>query len=434
MFRPLTVRWGVVVVCRDGEFVIFDSLDVSYGETWGLTLGAAHPQPISRALAAGRHAAGYGYAVLLAAQGQPLAMVEYYQHEGNQWWRVYLFDDRSYRTQLICLESHGKEMLRVYHKTGWQFSSERQYFSREWDVYETTTVSADGLVEIRSEFDGSDQALYVRRAAQSRGQSPVEPENSTVQLFSAPIEDFLCPAPQFGDWQVFVRFLAQYGHEPAAAVALNETSLDEPRGPLRANGIEQMFTPGGRDTPHGPAVVELIDAGLLRIPSGRLVAMDPGWPEKASATISVPAGEYPVTVSLMRFTDTMCPPSVAAARVSLLDTPPIEWEMSLRPDEDQRLLSDGEFYGVGVDTGIAAFLDRTRTVDEDEFNDELVMPLDSCFTVELAGAASEPNLIGFRAGSPDGGTFPVWIGRTAGGQASCVVIDFQLYPPLRRSD
>ncbi|WP_433665189.1 DUF4241 domain-containing protein [Nocardia sp. CA-128927] len=148
----------------------------------------------------------------------------------------------------------------------------------------------------------------------------------------------------------------------------------------------------------------------------------------------VPAGEYPVTVSLMRFADTMHPPSVAAARVSLLDTPPIEWEMSLRPDEDQRHLDDGKFYGVGVDTGIAAFLDMTRTVDEDEFNDELVMPFDSCFTVELANVASEPNLIGFRAGSPDGGTFPVWIGRTEGGQVSCLVIDFQLYPPLRRSD
>ncbi|MEV6562979.1 DUF4241 domain-containing protein [Nocardia sp. NPDC051756] len=414
--------------------MIFDSLDVSYGETWGLTLGAAHPQPISRASAARRHAAGYGYAVLLAAQGQPLAMVEYYQHEGHQWWKVYLFDDRSYRTQLIGLESHSNGMLRVYQKIRWQYSSERQYFSREWDVYETTTVSADGQVEIRSEFDGSDKALYLRRVARNSGQSTVEPENSTVQLFSAPVEDFLCPAPQFGDWQVFVRFLAQYGHEPAAAVTLNEASPEDSRGPLRANGIEQMFVPGGRDTPHGPAVVELIDAGLLQVPSGRLVAMDPGWPDRVSATIPVPAGEYPVTVSLMRFADTMYPPRVAAARVTLLDAPPIGWEMSLRPDEDHHGLGDGEFYGVGVDTGIAAFLDLTRTVDEDEFNDELVVPLDSSFTVELAGAASAPNLIGFRAGAPEGGTFPVWIGRTEDEQVSCVVIDFQLYPPLRQSD
>ncbi|MEU4341772.1 DUF4241 domain-containing protein [Nocardia sp. NPDC023852] len=413
--------------------MIFDSLDVSYGDPWGSTLGPTHPQPISRALAARRHADGDRYAVLLAARERPLAMVDYYQYEGKEWWNVHLFDDRSYRTQIIYLESHSEGVLRVWFINRWQFSSEQQYFSHEWDVYETTKVSTDGLVEIRSEFDGSEQALVERRGARDLGQPIDEPENSTVQLFSAPIEDFLCPAPEFGDWQVFMRFLAQQGHEPAPTVTLNEISTGERQGPLRATGIEQLFTPGRRDTPHGPAVVELIDAGLLRVPSGRLVAVDPGSIDEASPTIGVPPGEYPVTVSVMRYADTLCGPRVAAARVTLLDTPPSEWEMGIRPDEDPGLLGDGEFYGVGVETGMAVFLDETRTVDEDEFDDELIERLYDRFTVELIGAEPEPNLIAFPAGRPDG-TFPVWIGRTESGQVSCVVIDFQLHPPLRESE
>ncbi|GGV36563.1 hypothetical protein GCM10010182_70900 [Actinomadura cremea] len=387
--------------------MILDSLDVSYGEMWGSGRGMTHPEPMSRAVAARRHAAEEGYAVLLAARERPLALAEFWP---NRMWRVYLFDDRCYRTQMIDLERHHKGALRVHRNTRWQFSSEQQYSSDAWDVRETTTVSADGQVEIRSEFNGSERASIA--------------ENVTVHRFSAPIEDFISPAPEFGDWQVFVRFLAQQGHEPATTVVLNEASMDEGQGPLRATGIEQLFTPGTRDTPDGPAVVELIDAGLLRVPSGRLIVSDPGWIVETSRTITVPPGEFPVTVSLMRTTGDV---RVAAARVALLDTPPSEWEMAIQPGEDPGLLSKGQFYGVGVDTGTAAFLDATRTVSEEEFQDDLVVRLESCPTVELPGPEPEPNLIAFRAGWGDG-SYPVWLGRTEGGQVSRVVIDFQLYP------
>lgn len=198
--------------------------------------------------------------------------------------------------------------------------------------------------------------------------------------------------------------------------------MDEGEGPLRATGVEQLFAPGTRDTPDGPAVVEIIDAGLLRVPSGRLVVSDPGWISEESRTITVPPGEFPVTVSLMRTTNDA---RVAAAKVTLLETPPTEWEMAIRPDEDLGLLSEGQFYGVGVDTGTAAFLDATRPVNEAEFDDDLVERLESSFTAELTGPEPEPNLIAFRAGWGDG-SYPAWIGRTEGGQVSCVVIDFQL--------
>ncbi|MEV6104199.1 DUF4241 domain-containing protein [Streptomyces sp. NPDC051940] len=395
--------------------MIFESLDVSYGEMWGSYQGLTHPDPMSRAVAARRHAAGTDYAALLSARERPLAVLEYWP---RRMWRVYLFDDRSWRMQMIDLTPHGTGMLLAHRNTRWQFSDAQEYASGKWEVQETTTVSADGQVEVRSEFAGPRGAATEPLHARSSGPSGVP-----VRRFAAPVEGFLCPVPEFGDWQVFAPFLAQQGHEPATTVVLADVSVDEGSGPLRATGIEQLFSPGACDTTDGPAVVEPVDAGLLRITSGRLAIADPGWIGETSRTVAVPRGEFPVTLSLLRTTRGA---GVAAARVTFLDSPPREWEMALRPDEDLGLLGEGQFYGVGVDTGTAAFMDATRTVSEDRLDEDLFIPLDSQFTVELPSTEREPNLIAFRAGQGDG-SYPVWIGRTDDGQVGCVVVDFQLH-------
>lgn len=396
--------------------MIFDSLDVSYGEMWGSYRGMTHPVPMSRALAARKHAAGVDYAVLLSARERPLALIEYWP---RRMWRVYLFDGRSWCMQMIDLKPHSPGMLLAQRNTRWQFPNEQAHLYGKWDVQETTTVSADGQVEVRSEFagprGGSPESSHDRASG---------PSSVPVRQFATPIEDFLCHAPEFGDWQVFAPFLAQQGHESAATVVLNDVSVEGGSGPLRATGIEQLFSPGACDTREGPAVVEPIDVGMLRITSGHLAVSDPGWISNPR-TVAVPLGEFPVTLSLLRTTRGA---GVAAARVSFLDIPPQEWEMTLRPDEDLGLLGEGQFYGVGVDTGTAAFMDATRTVTEDQLDDDIFIPLDSDsqFSVELPGTEPEPNLIAFSAGQGDG-AYPVWTGRTEDGQVSCVVVDFQLH-------
>ncbi|MEU5636696.1 DUF4241 domain-containing protein [Streptomyces rishiriensis] len=393
--------------------MIFDRLEVSYGEMWGSYRGMTHPDPMSRAVAARRHAAGMDYAVLLSARERPLALVEYWP---RRMWRVYLFDDRSWCMQMIDLKPHSKGMLLAHRNTRWQFSGEQEHSSSKWDVEETTTVSADGQVEVRSEFaqprGASTEPLHARMSG---------PSSVPVRRFPASAEDFLCPVPEFGDWQVFAPFLAQQGHEPATTVVLSDVSVDEGSGPLRATGIEQLFSPGARDTPDGSAVVEPVDAGLLRITSGQLAVLDPGWIGDPR-TVAVTPGEFPVTLSLLRTTGGV---HVAGAKVTFLDVPPREWEMVLRPDEDLGLLGDGKFFGVGVDTGTVAFMDATRTVIEDQLDEGLFVPLASHVSVEMPGTAPEPNLIAFRAGQGDG-AYPVWIGRTDDGQVGCVVVDFQL--------
>ncbi|MER7174922.1 DUF4241 domain-containing protein [Streptomyces mesophilus] len=371
----------------------------------------APPEPLSRAVAERRHAAGKDFAVLLSARERPLAQLEFWP---RRMWRVYLFDDRSWRTRMVDLKPHGTGMLSAHWSIRWEFSDEQAHAAGKWDVQETTTVSDDGQVEVKTEFAGPRGTSTQAPAA--------GPSGVPVRRLSAPAESFLCPAPEFGDWQVFVPLLAQQGHEPATTVVLSEVPVAEGSGPLRATGIERLFRPGACDTSGGPAVVEQVDAGLLRITSGQLAVSDPGWLGDLR-TVAVPSGEFPVTLSILR---TSRGADVAAAKVTFLDLPPREWDMLLRPDEDLGLLGGGQFYGVGVDTGTAAFLDATRTVDEDRLDEDVFLAVDGRFTVELPGTETEPNLIAFRAGQGDG-SYPVWIGRTDDGQVGCVVVDFQLH-------
>ncbi|MFJ4822629.1 DUF4241 domain-containing protein [Streptomyces bacillaris] len=153
------------------------------------------------------------------------------------------------------------------------------------------------------------------------------------------------------------------------------SSVRPVRGKRSATGLS---APKGRrrkqpDTADGPAVVEPVGVGLLRITSGQLAVSDPGWGEDPR-TVAVPQGGFPVMLSLLR---TAYRVDVAAARVTFLDAPPREWEMLLSPDEDLGLLGEGQFYGVGVDTGTSAFMDATRTVTEDQLDEDLFIPLDS---------------------------------------------------------
>ncbi|MGA5286239.1 DUF4241 domain-containing protein [Streptomyces pseudogriseolus] len=359
---------------------MIDSLDVSYGDMWGSYEGPAHPAPMPSALAARRHAAGMSYAVLLSSRERPLAMVERWPR-GR--WRLYLFDDASRRVRMIDFEPLG----------------------------------TDKLLEVRNtRLKASDEQGDEAGAESGEGRSPARVPH--------------CPAPAFGDWQVFVPFLAQQGHEPAATVVLNDVSVEEGAGPLRPTGIERLLAPGPRDTLDGPAVVELADAGMLRITSGQLAVTDPGFLSDPRI-VAVPPGEYPVTLSLLRTARSV---EVAAARVTFLDTPPHAWKMTLRSDEDPGLLGEGEFYGVGVDSGTVAFMDATRAVDDEMLDDEVLdeqvfAPLSFVdrSSVELPGSEGGPNLVAFSAGRGDG-SYPVWTGRTEEGQAVCAVVDFRLHP------
>jgi len=97
-----------------------------------------------------------------------------------------------------------------------------------------------------------------------------------------------------------------------------------------------------------------MDAGTLRMPSGRLAGTDPAWIDDRDQpfTVTVPPGEYPVRLSVVRFADNPEHRRVAAAKLVICDEPAQSWEIALLPGQDPRTLMDEHFYGFGVDAGM----------------------------------------------------------------------------------
>jgi hypothetical protein len=130
-----------------------------------------------------------------------------------------------------------------------------------------------------------------------------------------------------------------------------------------------MFTLGARfsapdDHATGPYVVErVIEAGSLRLPTGRIVACDPGWRDPGEPfTVAVPPGSYRMQVAAAAYPsefwgEPLHMEDFTGARVLISDRPTATWEMALRPGQDARTLRNGEFYGFGVDTGTGCFVD-----------------------------------------------------------------------------
>ncbi|WP_159667103.1 DUF4241 domain-containing protein, partial [Streptomyces mexicanus] len=181
-----------------------------------------------------------------------------------------------------------------------------------------------------------------------------------------------------------------------------------------------LFTPGSRFAhPHfGTAVVTAPEpAGVLRLPTGSVVAADPGTlgEDDEPFTVRVPPGEYPVVIATMEWEGKGWGDNTAAL-LRITDEPTVSWELAVRPGQDPRLLGEGEFYGFGVDTGMGAFLDAAGREGLAEAFEDRLEP----------GEATDPrtgtNLIAYHSGMGDG-SYPVWIGRSAAGEVTCLVAD-----------
>jgi hypothetical protein len=144
-----------------------------------------------------------------------------------------------------------------------------------------------------------------------------------------------------------------------------------PPGPLQPVQLDLLFTAGTRfvldpvflPDPGDKVIVEVLPAGMLQMPSGRLIVADPGTidAETQPFTQTVPPGEYPVLVSLVRWVDNPEHERVTAAKLAIRDDPVTSWELALLPGQDPQTLPEGHFFGFGVDTGRAGFFDAVAT-------------------------------------------------------------------------
>lgn len=214
---------------------------------------------------------------------------------------------------------------------------------------------------------------------------------------------------------------------------------DEPERPLRRDGFDRLFQAGAavRSGDKG-AVVEVGDIAKLDLPTGRLVAGDPTYGSSASDllkpfVVTVPPGSYPVSLARVRFDAEPTHTRVAAAKVLVRPEPVTRWELALVPGENPAKLAPNEFYGYGVDSGLGSFLDASAVpglcrLMEDPDHSPLMNAIDGdtrMTGVSVRESATGPNVIAFSSGWGDG-SYPTWIGYTAGGDVAQFVTDFSV--------
>ncbi|MEU4221208.1 DUF4241 domain-containing protein [Actinoplanes sp. NPDC026623] len=131
------------------------------------------------------------------------------------------------------------------------------------------------------------------------------------------------------------------------------------RGGVRGTGQQRHRHPGGEERPERDAERGQAAPQDRPLSSGRVIAADPSSLELDAepVTVTVPPGTYPVSISLATFTDDSGHSRVCAARLDVGDQPPVRWELALRDGQNTIDLGFGEFFGLGVDAGVACFVD-----------------------------------------------------------------------------
>lgn len=411
--------------------MIIDRLEVSYWEGWDPQARAA-VGPLSAPLAAERDRVGTQYCVLLSAPGpvavRPLAIIEIAWRE--LYCAVRFFDGEGRRALELDFRRLEQDRVALIGGHQWQYR--------------------DATVPEYAQFDNQSRQ-YVFRSAPG-GQPHGYNIGGRLDRQMAPTA-FWLDAPRFGDWGRFIAdglgfALVAMGHEMAPGVSVADVSdpsgvglpgADElpwhPPRPLAPSHLDELFTPGTRfaldpenflfDTT-GLVTVEVWPAGTLRMPTGRLIACDPTWTDWGDPFVATaPPGDYPVSLSVVRFSDDPGHIRVAAAKLAIRDTPAASWELALLRGQDPRLLGDREYFGFGVDAGTGCFVDASAAGPLGELSEGFV--LDGEYT-ELTDPESGANLIAYHSGWGDG-SYPTWIGQDDTGEIVCFVSDMLVLGP-----
>lgn len=204
------------------------------------------------------------------------------------------------------------------------------------------------------------------------------------------------------------------------------------------------------DTAFGDITLRHYTLGDLVLPSGKVVACDPGvFPETLPFTLQLPPGRYPVIVSVATIAD-IDEHRIAYAMLKLNEHIPVRWEMATTEKQDIKTLEDGEVFCYPVDTGTGCFMDaqvgqllEQRRSKGEDFADQLFDTLERhpILFVLVRGAstiideATEANVIIFESGWGDGCYASYW-GYDAENKLACLVTDFAVldHPDASQED
>ncbi len=365
--------------------------------------------PMSESVARAQDAAGGQYAVVAFVDGKARAVVEVcWSAHHAELWNV---DDRGRRYRGVADRRWPDERLRLFEVRSWrypepgtpEFDGDGPTFRARarWDGGEMAGI------DISAELDDGGSLELRRRGAD--WPEPARPEQTLA-------------VPAVGDWPKLAGATGPVTVRPGPDVVQDRFPWRPPR-PLRPRHVTEMTTEGTRFTTKEDEVltVERVEAGTIRLPSGRLVVADPGWLSADPVPLAdrVPPGEYPV--DLFRV-DTW---GTAACRVRVTDAPVASWHLALLDGDDELSFGDGEFNGNPVDTATVGLVDAEGVLAYPEAEIEDVMgsvPEVGHRTISDRRTGTDLVVV---PGWTDG-AYPTWLGRTEDGAIGCFVVDFMI--------
>lgn len=365
--------------------------------------------PLTREIAAARDAAGEPYTVLLLADSRRHAVMDISWRD--RYCCVSRFDGAG--RQLSCHELRGAPDGDLFLRKAATWAGAPGVGEHEFLHVAARHVTTYRLSGYRNDID---------EPSGDRG-----PRRETFTSQSPP----RVPIPLFGQWQGLLALtgdeiggITDAGRNPLPVRMASRPPWLPPR-PLQPYGIDELVRPGSERL-IGDRRLRLSAhaAGPLSLPSGSLVAADPSSLDYDGRpfTATVPPGAYPVTISLATFVDDPGHSRVAAARLDISDHAAVQWELALRDGEDLFDLGDRQYFGFGVDAGMACFTDAEacdRLSEAWRTFDGLVEP--------RYLALGDGDMVAWSSGWGDG-SYPTWIGRDPAGAIACFVADMQLFP------
>lgn len=179
------------------------------------------------------------------------------------------------------------------------------------------------------------------------------------------------------------------------------------------------------------------DAGQLQLPTGELIACDPGWLRFKPFVQRLPSGNYPVTLTITHFDD-RSDQRVAFAAIQLRDVAPVRWSLMTLEGQDVSTLKEGQFFGYGVDAGMGCFADHAAlraVAAERDVRDALIDRVDAVMRQHWVSTWSwgnltqdDANVVLFSSGWGDG-AYPTYLAHAADDQPCAVVTDFMVFRP-----
>lgn len=189
------------------------------------------------------------------------------------------------------------------------------------------------------------------------------------------------------------------------------------------------------DTEFGRMDIEKIEAGKLKLLSGRIIAADPIllYDDECYSEQVMP-GTYTVNIYVGKADKRK--KQTVAAEVRINDNEAVKWEMALLKGESARGFGRDEFMGYEVENGLGCFMDEKvmeilDIMSEEELMDyeakvkEAVRQSDNSCADIIIDKKSSLNIIVFASGWNEG-TFPTYYGFDENNRLSRLVTDFMV--------